>query len=87
MHDPDGSADLSQPAGRIWIGIRPRPPVSEASLEQEKSMMQDQLFVLAFFILLLVLSDCRYLCALSCACPPGRHHRPHEQWSLPESGP
>ncbi len=38
-----------------WIGIHPGPPVSETGIEQGKSMMQHQLFVLAFFLVLLVL--------------------------------
>jgi len=38
-----------------WIGIHPGPAVSETGIEQGKSMMQQQLFVLAFFLVLLVL--------------------------------
>ena len=38
-----------------WIGIHPGSHVSETGLEQGKSLMQHQLFVLAFFLVLLVL--------------------------------
>ncbi len=38
-----------------WIGTHPGPPVSETVLEWETFMMQHQLFVSAFFLVLLVL--------------------------------
>jgi len=50
-----GLAICSNALTARWIGIQFAPPVSETALKQGTFMMQHQLLVLAFFLVLLVL--------------------------------